>query len=326
MKIHCTKSGLQLTVSYFPGTTHATHPVFGLEQHKLLSYAGKWSAGELTTQDSYLLFLALLDSTSLLHWRCPATQNDAAVATNMEALFKCVGHINLIHHPSFVLPNFVISPETASLDNVHYWIEAWNSSYQDFMNGYRTASEYEKLKRREYALERMIKSTQLRNNAKYATALAVWAALAGSFPEFTMIHPLTSQPVTCSDYWQDIIKHCVKESRIHLYPDKDIDELILHCEENIPHGSIHAHALMDLLRTGRKYHDTFLKLPDFDFDAYKAGLSSSDNEVENANKAALIETAPTEAPQRQHYSSELEYVRAKMKYKMRLKYITQPQS
>lgn len=323
MKIQCTKSGLLLSVSYFPGTVQSTHPIFSMEQHKLLSYASKWSAGELTTQDSYLLFLALLDSTSLIHWRTPAIQNDAAVARNMESLFQCIGHINLIHHPSFVLPNFVISSETADLDNVHYWIEAWNSSYQDFLNGYRTATEYERLKRREYALERMIKSTQLRNSAKYAQALAVWAAVAGSFPEFTILHPINQHPVTCSEYWQEIIRHCVKESRIYLYPDKDIDELILHCEEEIPHGSIHAHALMDLLRTGKKYQSGYLQLPDFDFDAYKAGLSSGENEVESANKAALIETAPTTPPRREDYSNELEYVRAKMKYKMRLKYVSQ---
>ena len=63
MKYQCAYSNLQLNVDYFPGfisTTETIHPIFHIPQKKLLSYLGKWSSGELTETDSYLLFLAIL--------------------------------------------------------------------------------------------------------------------------------------------------------------------------------------------------------------------------------------------------------------------------
>ena len=320
MKIHCPKSGLQYSTQHFSGAASQDHPVFTLEQHKLLAHTAKWAAGELPPTDSYLLFLALLDSTQLIIWRTSTIQQDDIIASNMEALIRVIGKINLIHHPAFVLPRFVVSLDTASLGNVHHWIQAWEGSYEEFMNGYRNATEQERIKRREYALERMIKSTQLRNTDKYARALAVWAATAGHFPTFLTQHPITQHPVALAEYWKEIITHCTKENKIYLYPDTDIQELLEHCEEHIPHGSIYAHSLMDLLRSGKKKQIEFLSLPDFDFDSYKAGLTPQEHMVESANKAALIESAPLNEPCRQDYASEFEFTKAKMKWMMKIKY------
>ena len=325
--LKCAYSGITFKCEHFPMHLHndeTNHPVFLLPQHKLLSYTSKWSAGELTNTDSYLLFLALLDSSSLVEWRTHTVYTpgitDALVASNMEPLIRIIGKINLIHHPRFALPSFAITPDTASLSNVQHWIEAWHESFLEFMRGYKEQTEQERITRREYALERMIKSTQLKNATKYAIALANWAELAGNFPTFPMIHPLNKNPVTLAEYWKEIITACVREEKIFQYPTSDVDELISHCEDSIPHGSISAASLMDLIRVGKKSQSSYLCLSDLDVAAYKAGTLNKEDVVETANKIAMIQSAPMEEPIRSAYSSEIEFVRAKMKYKMKQKY------
>jgi len=324
--ITCAYSGIVFKCDHFPmalNNSECSHPVFLLPQHKLLSYSSKWSAGELTTTDSYLLFLALMNSTSLLEWRHAVhrTNNtDALVATNMEPLIKIIGKINLIHHPKFVLPSFAITRDTCTLENVKHWVEAWHESFLEFMRGYKEQTEQERISRREYALERMIKSTQLKNAKKYSIALANWAELAGQFPSFVLLHPLTKNPITLANYWKEIITACIREEKIFQYPAADVEELITHCEEHIPHGSISAASLMDLLRAGKRSQSSYLCLSDFDIVAFKNGTLSSEDVVETTNKLVMMQNAPTEMPVRTNYSSEIEFVRAKARYRMKQQY------
>lgn len=325
--VKCAYSGITFKCDHFPVTfshSECAHPVFLLEQHKLLAYTSKWSAGNLTATDSYLLFLALMNSTSLIEWRHSAIYRnsitDALVASNMEALIRIIGKVNLIHHPRFALPSFAVTKDTCTLDNVHYWIAAWHDSFIDFMKGYKEQTEQEKIIRREYALERMLKSTQINNAIKYSKALAEWAELAGNFPQFIMMHPLTKNPIQLNTYWKEIIIACVREEKIFQYPTSDVEELITHCEDNISHGSISAASLMDLLRTGRKSQSSYLCLNDLDVAAYKNGTLQSEDVVETTNKIAMIQGAPNHMPLRTEYATEIEFVRAKMKYKMKEKY------
>ena len=325
--ITCAYSGITFKCEHFPmilNNSEAAHPVFLLEQHKLLAYAAKWSAGELTNTDSYLLFLALMNSTSLIEWRHHAIYRngltDALVAANMEALLRIIGKINIIHHPKFVLPSFAVTRDTCTLENVQHWIEAWHDAFMDFMKGYKEQTEQERIMRREYALERMIKSTQLKNAQKYAIALANWAELAGKFPVFTMIHPISHAPIALNDYWKEIITACIREEKIFQYPSTDVDELITHCEDHIPHGSISAASLMDLLRAGKKSQSSYLCLNDLDIAAFKNGTLASEDVVETTNKIAMIQNAPLEEPKRTDYKSEIEFVRAKARYRMRKQY------
>lgn len=325
--IKCAYSGVVFHCDHFPMTLSSgetNHPIFLLPQHKLLSYTNKWSAGDLTHTDSYLLFLALLDSSSLVEWRTNAHYRagltDSIVANNMESLIRMIGKINIIQHPRFALPSFAVTKDTATLDNVCHWIEAWHSSFMEFMRGYKEQTEQERIIRREYALERMIKTTQLKNAKKYAIALANWAELAGQFPTFPMLHPITHNPVQLNEYWKEIIIACIKEEKIFQYPTSDVDELITHCEDMIPHGTISAASLMDLLRVGKKSQSSYLCLSDFDVAAFKNGSLSSEDVVETTNKIAMIQSAPLTAPVRSEYSSDLEFARAKARWRMKLQY------
>ncbi len=324
--ILCAYSGIKFKCEHFPmylNNREAVHPVFLLPQHKLLAYTHKWANDELTHTDSYLLFLSLMNSTELIEWRVPAayvSSTDSIIATNMESLLRIIGKINVIHHPRFALPSFAITRETCTLENVHYWIEAWHEAFIDFMKGYKEQTEQERILRREYALERMIKSTQLKNQKHYAVVLANWAELAGKFPTSTTIHPISKKILPLADYWKEIIVACVREEKIFQYPADDVAELITHCEDLIPHGSISAASLMDLLRQGKESQSSYLCLNDFDIAAYKQGKLSAEDVTETTNKITMIQNAPLTQPVRSDYGSEIEFVRAKARWKMKIKY------
>jgi hypothetical protein len=326
MRILCAYSGIEFTVEHFPAVLNSRevcHPIFYLPQHKLLSYIPKWHSGELTSTDSYLLYLALFNSTELIEWRVPALKLDktvAIVANNMPALVSIVSKINVIKHPNFVLPRFVISPETKTLENSSYWIQSWIDQYNEFLEGYKTRSLEEKIVRREEALERLINNSN-RTVESYATILADWASMAGSFPTSTT--EIQGKQIPLVDYWKTIIKACAKNESIFTVPKNDLEELVEYCEQNIPHGSIYAHTLMQFLRDGLRKQTNYLGIGDIDIADVSYRILSPESSIEDANKQSLIDSAPKEEPRESQYPTKLAYLKAKLKYQMAQSYKTQ---
>lgn len=319
MKVLCAYSGIEFSVEHFPAylSNCVTHPVFDLPQHRLLSYANKWAAGELTQTDSYLLFLSLLNSTDLIFWRSSAerTQQTASlIAQNMEKLLSIVGKINIIKHPAFALPHFVISHETRNLKNVQYWIEAWTEAYEDWSKGYKNRSIEQRLIQREAALEKLIKNPQ-KSVDSYANILADWAAEAGDFPTSATL--VGSKSIPLSEYWKQIIRKCAKAESVFSIPKQDIEELIEHCELNIPHGSIFAAALMKLLRNGLTSQKDFLGV---DLSEVTFRILSPETSVEDANKQSIIDSAPKQEPKITDYPTRFAYVKAKLAWQMAQNY------
>ena len=211
-KILCSYSGIEFRCDHFPvylsaGESH--HPIFDMPLKKLWKYFPKWQGGELTDTDSYLLFIAYLKSTEMVDFRCHIWQRpdtNKIIASNMESLYYTIGKIVTIRHPSFVIPRFVISPETRDLGNVRYWIQVWADCYTDFTNGLKDSELRARLERKAAGLERLIKNPAL-NPKRYANMLASWCAEAAEFPESEMTDP-SGNRTTISDYWQEMIVKC----------------------------------------------------------------------------------------------------------------------
>ena len=316
MKTICNISGLELTISYFPDTIYhpsIVHPVFLIPQKKLLAKGTAYftNPSQYNSTDAYLLFLALLNSTELIEWKTPAlrtVETDHTIANNMEALIRVIGKISLISHPSFVLAKVAINKDTRDLSNVKYWIDSWEESIQEFKDGYRSYSDTRALLNRELALERLIKNP-MKSVDNYARSLSEWAAMAGSFPK--SILDFGSYKIHCDDYWKGIISKCVREESIFSIPANDLQELIDWCEEYISHGSIYSHALMTLLRIGRKKQSDYLNLGDFSITILDADAS-----VEQANKLAMIAAAPDTEPTPNQYPNKLAYIKAKARWEL----------
>lgn len=330
MKILCAYSGVEFTVEHFPGSLYSReswHPVFDMPQKKLLAYTGKWAGGELTTTDSYLLFLAILKSSDLVDFRTAVYRNeftDSIIAQNMESLVRSVIKLNTVSNPAVVFPKYVISTETRYLSNVRYWIENWKEAYQKFIEGKPTAHESAKLIQRESALERLIKNPH-KPISQYAYQLADWAALAGNFPPGMVPSPFSSKNISVLDYWKMIIIRCAKEEFLYSIPRVDLEELLEHCEENIDAGSIYSNALFKLLRKGIEKRSNLLELGDMDVQGTYQILEESDT-IESANIKAMVDSAPLEIPRPEQYSSKIEFLRAKMRYQMAQKFKRQEDS
>jgi len=328
MKILCSLSGVEFTVEHFPGyltSREVSHPVFSIPQKKLISYLGKWSSGELTPTDSYLLFLAILNSSNLVEFRVPAAKNhltDSIVAQNMEHLAKVVSRLNAVTNPAVIFPSYAISPETKYLTNIKHWIENWNDSWQDFQDGYSREYESRKLIVREAALERMIKNPHLPISA-YASKIADWAAIAGNFPTYNTTSPFSGLQITMSDYWKDIISKCSREESIFAVPQVDIQDLLDHCESNISIGTIYSNALFKVLRHAIERQRNFLGLGDMDLTRGKYQILSADDTTETANIKAMIESAPDQEPTLASYPNKIAYLKAKLRWQMARKYSSQ---
>jgi hypothetical protein len=324
MKILCSLSGLEFTCEHFPGnfqSKESYHPVFHLPQKSLLPYLRKWSDGGLTPTDSYLLFLALLRSSDLVEFRTPVYRNDktdAIIYNNMEFLSRTVIKLNAVSNPSVCFPSYVVTPDTRYLTNVHHWIANWHEEYIEFTSGKRKDYDDRKLARRESALERLIKNPH-RTISSYARELAEWSAIAGSFPTFMISSPWNKHSISCSDYWKEIIVRCSRNELLYSIPEKDLRELLDHCEESVPAGSIHSHALFQVLRKAMEKQKNFLGLGDMDVRTNYAILSETDD-VESANIKAMIASAPLEIPRPEQYPSKFQYLKAKLRWDMSVKY------
>lgn len=324
MKILCSLSGLEFTCEHFPGNFQSRecyHPVFHLPQKALLPYLRKWGASELTPVDSYLLFLALLKSSDLVDFRTPvyrSDKTDSIIYNNMEFLARTVIKLNAVSNPAVCFPSYVITPDTRFLTNVHHWIENWHDEYVDFTNGRKKDYDDRKLARRESALERLIKNPH-RTISSYARELAEWSAIAGSFPTFMTSSPWNRTTISCSDYWKEIIVRCSRNELLYSIPEKDLRELLDHCEENVPAGSIHSHALFQVLRKALEKQKNFLGLGDMDIRTNYEILSETDD-VESANIKAMIASAPLEQPRIEQYPSKFQYLKAKLRWDMSVKF------
>lgn len=307
------------------------HPLFSIPKKRLISLAGQWAIGKLSHTESYLLYLSLLDSSDLIIWREPArytNKTSSIVANNMEKLLHIVAKIDLIKHPSFALPKFAISHDTATLENSYHWIEAWISNYQDWYDGLREESRKESLKSkldtRESSLQRLIKSAETSID-DLAAVLAAWAEVAGDFPQSkaTIPHPFLKSRVTLAEYWKQIIRACTNDDAIWRYPATDIDELIDHCENNIIHGSIYSHKLMQLLRSGYAKNKDYLGMGDVDFAGRTATVFTildASASAEDANKLAAIQAAPLAMPKESNYPNKFAYLKARANYDMAMRY------
>ncbi len=326
MKILCSKSGIEFTAEHFPGTFFSrelSHPIFSLEQKKLLSYTGKWAAGELTPTDSYLLFLALLNTSEQIQFRtsCKRTPlTNSIVANNMEYLVRTVIKLNAIRTPGTLFPYFAVTAETCTLANVHHWIEVWENCWRDFESGSRRDIIHRELARRETALQRMIKNPH-KPIKEYAPQIAEWASTAGSFPTFLIPNPFTKEKkqITLSTYWKEIIIRSTRNEYLYTIPDNDLQELLDHCEENIPPGSIYSHALFEALRHALSKKKNFLGLGDMDLRSTYQILEDP-KDVESANFKAMIDSAPIEVPRREQYPTQFAYMKAKLRWDLAKKF------
>lgn len=313
MKLQCAYSGIQFECSHFSAYLDkgVCHPVFLLSQEKLYRHYPKWLAGHMNDTDSYLLFLAALNSSGNIVWHTSARRTEhtnAIVAKNMELLFHTLALVNQIKHPGFDVPSYAITGSTASLGNINDLLQMWKASYHEFVNGYK-----------QQAIERDIhiageKLLKLINNPyikpeKYAKILADWAEKAGEFPRSITPTPLGNMPL--AEYWKGIIIKCYNTESMLSIPKKDVVELLEYIEENIESGTVQSYHLFSTVREGLDRLSSFFSVGT----SFK--ILQKDDTVEQANIKMLIEQAPETEPRRVDYPSEIAFIKARARWNLK---------
>ncbi len=334
-RVLCATSGIEFRADHFPiylTSREVSHPIFAVDTSTLLSYDEKWIEGTLSPTESYLLYLALFNSTGLVRFEVPAIRTaltQSIIAQNMDKLFDVVDSITRIgierSRTVLLLPSFNIGPETKDLANSKYWIEVWQQSITDYYDGYKSLSQIEKITRKENALERLIKD-KTKDISTYAAKLADWAYDAGKFEQEASYVVLdeNDQHILMADYWKRIIVACAKSDKIFYIPDIDLTDLIEHCEDFIDHGTIYAATLMTLLREAAERKRTYFDLGDVDIGAngITFRILDADASIEDANKLALIDSAPAHEPIEREYPNKLAYLKARLKWQMKVTHDT----
>lgn len=307
----CAISGLELRIPHVPMQLPAQagyyHPIFTLQQRFLWRLYKQHCAGELSKEESYLLFLALLNSTDAIRWRATCglhadmTSAVKLVERNINQLVRVINLTNQITTPAFKQPKFTVTLDTCMLGTVKNWIEAWSNNIDEFKLGRIRNKLRDSLVRTENRLTYFIRSGM--EPSKYAGIVASWAAKAADFP------------AAYREQWIATIKKCFdKETMFRTNPD-ELRAIKEYCLTNIPSGSIHTHALYEQLNEGLKLHYNYLGMSSV---ALGYTIIDGDATKNESVLAAVVASAPIDCPQPHQFSSKLEYIKAKLAYQTKV--------
>ena len=309
MKIHCRKSGLELSVSHVPSLTQTTvtgeHPVFTLSPKQLWRYSGIETITDKCKSDlpsQYLITLAALDVTGLVHFNCPAIiteKTQAIIAANWTPLWQIVSDLLAVRYEvrSESFPHIQITKDTRDLSSLSTWIAIWRESLESYTDTIRKRESERKHKIRssniESKLARCIKSPM--RAEKYSHVLAEWAELAADFP------------VSLSTYWKEIIIKSYNREALLGIETADIQELLDHCIENIETGTIFSHHLFETLESALQSNKGFFEI-----------LSDSPDaqELQSKTLEVIKKGIGQEEPKRNQFPSQFAYVRAKLAWQV----------
>jgi hypothetical protein len=336
MRTICQISGLVLDIPLLSGVSDSkqfTHPVFGCSQSRLILLALKdIQEPTLGEKEKFLLFLSLLNSTTLINWQVPAkftVHTNKLIAQNITSLLDVIGRIGVIKHPKFQLPSLVINSENNDLENIGTILNTWNKGIDSFLDGNREQAAFEEVQRRTNILTRWLLATRSKDNAKnpknatnmkFATQLAEWAVVACEFPQDYTLILESGKEVDCSAYWkQIIIASCT--GQLELYPIQDAEALLDWITQYCEPGTLYSNTLIN------KLNDAIVKIKTAHLNCEELiggssidALAASQN-AGDINKLTVIQNAPMSEPIRGNYpdtkAGNFEYLKALGAWKLK---------
>lgn len=316
MKVTCRYSGIDFRAEHFNLSTIGEHPLFLLSTDKLLLLYKTWLNQEkdnptvphLGETETKLLFVALLKATELVNFSLPARPNFTIATKNLPSLASFVAFRQTIPNVEIAFPHVVISQDTQDCTGAITWIERWEACKTDYLDDYRHANISLRLAHQEDLLLKLIKSPE-GNQTRKITRLCEWAMIASEAP--TALRP----------YWTELFK--LSGIDIFKASTVDLEELLEHLEDNLPHGSTFS---FEALRHIREIYVRNKKgllfnlggpedneaLDPFDLTANPFRFVEDDMETINSKIAAL--GAPIDEPKKSDYPNLIVFLRAKSAY------------
>ena len=313
-RVTCAISGIRFNCDYFehlsiPHTEGYFHPIYATPYSQLLRLYTAHTKGQLTSNDSYLLFTAFLHSSGAVHWKHPCACNPNDIKTkrlveaNIAQLIEVLEKTACIKYPAFRQPHYNVTFANSDLQSVPYWIKAWEANIEQFLYGRHTADYQDAVQKVENRLSRLILSGE--KPEKYSHVIAEWACKVAEFPE------------ELAENWKSIIRSCFSTAKMFNTSLATIKEIKDYCECNIEVGSIHFHALSEVLKEGITRHVSYLgaiNTSDLGYTLIPLDLSKIDKNT--AEIIALADKAPEKEPLESDYPTSLAFLRARLAYRV----------
>lgn len=319
-KATCAISGIKFEVAMLrdldiPHTAGYYHPIFRATHKQLYELYYKHTRGKLIPTDSYMLFLAFLESSGQVRWDHPVTLGATEPATNrivennMRQLIAVLEKSAMINSSAFSQPSFVVSYDNSRLSQIANWIEAWEDNITEYKEDRADNIQLQALAKVEHRLSYLILSGESAHT--FAHVIADWANRAAGFPEES------------KEVYIAAIKNCFNSTKMFNTPLVLLKEIKDYCECNIAAGSIHFHTLIQVLKEGIHRHldylgsDTargYLLLPTLEAKENATAAAAKNTE----QLEAIIATAPTTAPVAIDYKTNMDFIRAKLAYRVSL--------
>lgn len=313
-RVTCAISGIRFECSYFetlaiPHTEGYFHPIFAAPYKQLHSFYTAHTKGLLSSNDSYLLFIAFLHSSDAVNWKHPAACNPNDIRTkrlieaNIHQLITVLEKSACIRYPAFKQPSYNVTLANSSLESVPAWIAAWKANIEHFLYGRHLQDDRERLQKVENRLERLILSGD--SPEKYSHVIAEWADKSAEFPPHK------------AEEWKRIIRSSYSTNKMFATPIVELKAIKNYCECNIEVGSIHFHSLQTVLKEGISRHVNYLgatNTSDLGYTLLPVDITKADKNT--AEIIALADKAPDKEPLVEDYPTSIDFLRARLAYRV----------
>jgi hypothetical protein len=319
----CRKSNIEFRIDAFSKyITVAEHPLFSTSFNTLLDIYDDWKKGQLSANESRVLFLALLDRTGLLIWNdgITAIPDRDLVAKNMEQVAVVATWKHAIGN-RISLPFYSINHDTRRMLNIHNMIKTWNEIHKEFSYGSHMQASRERIEKAQDRIKKLLTADR-EDTPAFRKRLAEWFFVAAAVPEpkqsrWLQLFTMENITASCTPSWEfeEIIDH---------YHDKIRNQngFSMYCYRHLEsQRKLSMDGLMGLFSGGESKY-TILD-PNRDKSAevkpQQITFFPDESKEEKVNKEAIIALAPESEPQPSDYNNRVEYLVASARWKLKVK-------
>lgn len=244
MKCTCTISGLTWNAEYMSANTSQPHPFFSLGLKKIPAILSLWQSQKLSHAETHLLFTRLLLDTEHVVFSSPLFLTEELSQyenAQMEKLAR-LAYSGSFQKENIELPAFIVSKQNQDITNL---ISIWEEELEQYRVSAMIARQQHEIRSMLQKVQRAFASPLLKNRKAIITS---WMLKCCTLPEFTILHPITKQSVSCKSYWIEILHKAIDLDPMLSYPEKDIAEFKEHLEENLPLNYAQEFSLLEELR------------------------------------------------------------------------------
>jgi hypothetical protein len=226
------------------GNTSQAHPFYSLAAKKIPAILSLWQQGNLSNQETHLLYTRFLLDTEHVSFTSPLVLTDALSEienAQIIPLSKLV-YSGVFQKENIELPGFAISSDSQDISEL---LSIWEIELESYRISYMISKQQHEIRAMLTRVQRAFASPLLHNRKKI---ILQWMNRCCTLPVFQTIHPISQKMIALKDYWEEILTKAIEGDHMLQYPEKDIVEFKEHLESNLPLNYAQEFSLLEELR------------------------------------------------------------------------------